>query len=802
MKKILCLLVIVALLFTFVVITTVSANRIICITEYGASVNNDDNITQIRAAFNAARSGDTIIIPSGVFRISSSINLRPGITIEGEDGATILYTSNDRGDILHGDPIDGAITIRNLILDGGNNVTGHGINLWRGHNSRIERVTVKNIGDRMDNLMGGASHGIRLAQSNFVVIIDCHIENIGTLSYNAGGIFIGQSHDVQILRNFITRTGRGGIFTSESHRSTIIGNTITNVAYGTVGGVPSGRDHHGLSIEVFNGGIETVVEDNVVDTFISLGGVRLAARRNVAIMPQPLTFATRKYAAMEAGESRHAIFTDNLGVGQLNGLMAYSMDRVFFGHNTWDGSAQNGSQFNFHIDGDSPGRGFHGTYRYHFYDNDFTNTHRNHPMADTPGADGRGLRIQFHVSNFVFDNVRIDGNGTYGIEIGHAPSISNILIENSTIRNNASAFNATGRTSSAVILEGTVVEGNGNNLAPNNVATVPRPVPIIDSPTFGYVGHPITFYGGNSYSPNGTIYDYLWDFDFGPGRAGATQEVVFTEPGLYRVTLIVWNNGCRSASVNKIISIRDPARPNMTLQRKPAPTLEHFRATEFGIGRDGNQIGELFVEPNSITLDSVVAAGVYVTASARVRNNSEHPANGVAMIIAFYNSRGVLQTANLSRANIEPNLYGYTNMSVSLRLPSVRNFDEDGEVRVFVWRNLSTMTPICYGFAVFNPGALLPGQSQVTYNAETGIVTIVGISAFAADANDEFERIIPIMMVDPDNGRRMHIGETIANHNGYFEYSFRVQGDRKEYKIHLGRQFRDGSNRIMMIVLD
>jgi len=74
-----------------------------------------------------------------------------------------------------------------------------------------------------------------------------------------------------------------------------------------------------------------------------------------------------------------------------------------------------------------------------------------------------------------------------------------------------------------------------------------------------------------------------------------------------------------------------------------------------------------------------------------------------------------------------------------------------------------------------------------TIDPATGIVRITGTSLASS-------RDISILVTDPDTNERIHVGETIANSDGSFEYTFRMIGTFKMYNILLGNQLADGSS--------
>src|SRR5207248_687341 len=61
------------------------------ITSFGAIANDTgDDVTAINNAIAAAAAGDTVFIPAGVFRISTTVNAKSNITLAGVDRDTSI----------------------------------------------------------------------------------------------------------------------------------------------------------------------------------------------------------------------------------------------------------------------------------------------------------------------------------------------------------------------------------------------------------------------------------------------------------------------------------------------------------------------------------------------------------------------------------------------------------------------------------------------------------------------------------------------------------------------------------------
>ena len=102
-------------------------------------------------------------------------------------------------------------------------------------------------------------------------ITDCRIENIGLEAEYGGGIRLAWgSVRNEVIGNVIHDTGRGGIFGDHSAELIIRNNRV------------SGSHGEGLGIEIWGGCRRSLIEDNVVDHWLSVDqGTQSAVRRNV-----------------------------------------------------------------------------------------------------------------------------------------------------------------------------------------------------------------------------------------------------------------------------------------------------------------------------------------------------------------------------------------------------------------------------------------------------------------------------------------------------------------------------------------
>jgi PKD repeat protein len=98
------------------------------------------------------------------------------------------------------------------------------------------------------------------------------------------------------------------------------------------------------------------------------------------------------------------------------------------------------------------------------------------------------------------------------------------------------------------------------------------PAAIISGPTTGLTGESLTFSGAASADQDGRIISYAWDF--GDGATSNRVEVTHTysDPGTYKVSLTVTDDGCLTATATQMVQIETPTtnRPPVAVIRAPS----------------------------------------------------------------------------------------------------------------------------------------------------------------------------------------------------------------------------------------
>ncbi|MFD0672701.1 discoidin domain-containing protein [Cohnella sp. GCM10027633] len=552
------------------------------VTSYGANGGDaSDDTTAIQNAINAASSGDTVYFPAGTYYINSSLLPKSGIKLNGASQSTAIIKFNgSAGSAMIYMPMSSSISnveISNLTLDGNSDPEAYyGIEAHNGSGHNFHHLTIKNFvgtaslygpfGIWFEGESGNAGSLKGVKNST---VADNTITNIGTSREWGSGIRMGwASKGNQILRNTISNTGRGGIFAHDGSTDSIIrNNTVSGSGMSTT---PVGE---GLAIEVWGESGKAIIEDNVVDHWISLDGADYTAVRRNTVRD---TSGTIKFLGLEAASTSNNVFTDNtVDSGQQVGIsISNDGDKQ---HNYWAyNTVQNMVQWGAQVQGDTG----NANYQY-FYNNTFQNTQNSNPNATYPDNDGHGFRFNGNTTYFTLDSNQIKNNGGLGIEVSPTTGIDKLSFVNNTITGNVSA-SISGYPSAAPDLEwsGNTVSGNGTNtqLTSRGFSNA-KPTANFTSVTTATVGQTVSFTNTSS-DPGGSIGFSLWDFGDGIPSTTTSPTYTYNQAGTYRVTLVVWDNLGRGARVEKNITVTSSTPSSSNLALGKTATADSTYSTE------------------------------------------------------------------------------------------------------------------------------------------------------------------------------------------------------------------------------
>lgn len=521
-------------------------NPLVDITEYGAIPNDSqDDTLAINNAAAATQPNDTLFFPEGTYLISNSILPKSETKILGEEQAQSIlkFTGNTQTIGMIKIEQKNNIEIANLVIDADNNKKAvNGIYTLQSNNLNLHDLTIKNF-DFEEGVFG--PHGIHFNQEVTASIISKNsIMNIAPNGEWGGGIRLSHSSNNKVLNNTISNTGRGGILTDESANLIIQKNNV------------SGSHGLGLGIELWGNSNNSLVEDNIIDHWLSVGGDNLAIRRNTISDKS----GVYKFTGIEFS-GKDSIFTDNivddgaqLGISESGPT---PKEYIFWGYNTISSANTWGVQ----IQGETGGARYH-----YFYKDKFLNTYKDHPQAWYPNQ-GHGFRFNSDSYYFTLDSVEINNNGGVGLQF--TPGVDQISIINSTISDNKNIA-VTAYEGNDLEWENNIVTGNTDNTQPSSIGfNNQKPTALIIASSQANTNEPTNFIS-NSTDPDGTIKHVLWDFNDGLPSTSPSARHIYKDPGKYRISLIVWDNLGRADHAEKSIEIIKPS-PSPTPTSTPKP---------------------------------------------------------------------------------------------------------------------------------------------------------------------------------------------------------------------------------------
>ena len=495
--------------------------------------------SSIATVIQQAEPGDTIRLPEGTIELTDPIQLVSRLKLigAGQEKTRLVYAGSKPGVLIRLNSCED-VEVAHLTLDGQNNPLVHqGIS---GSNSRrlwLHDLTIRNL-----NAKTWGPHGILFSGHNPSMergvtdsrIVNCWIENIGLDAKYGGGIRLawGSARN-EVVDNVIQNTGRGGIFGDHSPELTIRGNRV------------SGSGGVGLGIEIWGGCPRSLIEDNVVDHWISVDRGDLSAVRRNTIGTDD---GTLKGYGIEI-IARDVVVTDNVvNRGARIGLSVSNKpvkNNVFWGYNRIRDCVQWGAQ----LQGETGGISHH-----YFYRCEFEDTVRGDSRARYPNDSGHGFRTNGNCLGMMFDECTFRNNGGYGVQLGGKDVDFLSFLRCQIIHNGLSAVTRPYKYSSLDFAECTVHGNKQDGLPPAKPFPAPAPVADFQMPERIRTGVPIQF-RCTSTAAGGEITERLWDFGQGIPAVEAAPTTTFDHPGTYRVTLIVWDNANRGARTEKMIKV-------------------------------------------------------------------------------------------------------------------------------------------------------------------------------------------------------------------------------------------------------
>ena len=510
------------------------------VTLYGANGGDaTDDRASIQSAINAASAGDTVYFPAGTYYISNKLMGKSGVRLQGEArNTTIIKAATGSGSQFAGLKVEATMLnlnnisnmdISELTFDANsNNAVTSAIWGEPGIGHKIHRIKVKDI----TQSTGFGPFGILFSGTPDVEITDSEFTNIGTQSMWGGAIRVGWgSHNAKILNNTIHNMGRGGIFVNDGSTGAVIKHNVISGSSDFISG-------YGFGIEVHTDCNYTIIEDNVMDHWLSVVRSQYTSiRRNYV----GTSNGTYKSYGLEVSAAP-TIVTDNVvDGGQHNGIsMSPGNGQHIFAYNT----IQNMIQWGMQLHGD--GTPAPNQYLY-FYKNVWKNTDKDNPIAVYPGTAGNAIRINGKTTDTTFDSNQIINNDRLGIQITGAAGVDRLSFVNNTITGNG-GLSVDPYPAAALDLEwsGNTVSGNGSNvqLTSRGFSNAKPTASFTASRLIVPLGQAVTF-TNTSTDPGGSIVHNLWDFGEGVPNTTASPTYTYEKAGTYKVKLLVTDNGGR-----------------------------------------------------------------------------------------------------------------------------------------------------------------------------------------------------------------------------------------------------------------
>ncbi|MCC7495434.1 MAG: right-handed parallel beta-helix repeat-containing protein [Fimbriimonadaceae bacterium] len=484
-------------------------------------------------AVAAAAAGDTIELAAGTYPLSAMLRLKSGLTVRGAgaEATSITRQGGPRAGLLE---LHGCheVVVRDLTLDGGRRPEcAYGLVATDSQRLRIEQIVVKHLAGE-----GWGPFGILFVGDNPTcargvtdsLIRDCGFEDIGVGTEWGGAIRLAWGSNRNEVRDCqIAQTGRGGIFGDHSTDLVVRGNEVTGS-----GGV-------GLGIELWGGCHRSVVEDNVIDHWLSIdGGQFTAVRRNrIGTADGTLKFLGLEFIASDGVVSDNEVWS-----GQQIGLSVSNQppkNNVLWQRNSVVDCNQWGAQFQ----GETGGAA-----RHYFYRCRFEANRAGDPRAPYPNDSGHGFRTNGHCQGFVFEECDFRDNGGLGLQLG-GPAVDQVELRRCRIQGNRAAALRGGVQTAGALLDLSVAGNAGDALPTWPAFATAAPEPRIAGPARVAVGEPATFRAQTA----APVEAWLWDCATGIPQNGATATHTWTTPGTYEVTLVVWSQGRGGRATSSVV---------------------------------------------------------------------------------------------------------------------------------------------------------------------------------------------------------------------------------------------------------
>ncbi|MEF8848318.1 MAG: PKD domain-containing protein [Candidatus Thermoplasmatota archaeon] len=453
----------------------------------GWQIDHFDSIQDAIHSPNCS-SGDRIIVYEGIYK--ENLIISKSIDIFGEDNSNTIIKGNGTGDVItvNSDNVDISTF---MIKNSGQNETDSAVKI-NANNCKVVESIIKN------NQIG----------------IYVNYSNSNDIAYNKltdnnqNSIFLYSSNDNYISYNEIYQNNQSGIFLNETCDSN---NLSSNIIYQ--------NGLHGIFLN--DHCVQNVFEKNEIYKN-TITGIRIENSSSNRIKNQNEIYENGYYGIMIVG-SNNSITNTDIYDNLKHGIFLYADDNTLINDNTVKNNIYEGIRMQ----------------------NSTNNTIKNNFITKNQRY---GIYINYYaVGNLIFNNF-FESNDLNARDISKSKNIWNIALQNKSnvIKgpkiggNYWDDYNKTDEDGNGIGDDSyNISGGNSKDYLP---LMYRLPVSDTDGPYQGSTGEKIKFDGSQSFSPDGKITKYSWDFGDGNTKNGETVYYNYTKEGTYTVTLTVFNN--------------------------------------------------------------------------------------------------------------------------------------------------------------------------------------------------------------------------------------------------------------------
>lgn len=491
------------------------------VTSFGAVADDGaDDSEGIASAIAAADSGDTVLLPAGTFHVSDSVVLTNGVTFAGQgaEESIIKYLEEKNNEVVIISDVSHVIMHDMTIA--GSDSSSNGILIARSAGNTLSDLVIRDI-----TMPDAFSHGIYCAADvDSSVFSRITFSNIAVASKWGAGIRIawGSCYN-QVLDCTMTDMGRGGVLCNDNANGNIIlRNTIQR--YGLA------EDSAGLGIEIWGDSDSCIVEDNVIDHWLSIAGSDFCAVRRNTIKASGDSWISY---GIEYATGVFNVFADNaVGEGQRLGISISGNDtkehtlfiRNTIGHATTWGMQCQGEEI--------------GARNIYFYNNTFANTYAEHPEAWYDNQ-GHGIRFNGGSCNITLEKNQLLENGSAAIQ--YLSDLDSLSFISNSIVGNAKVYAGVYSGEHVEYINNGIGGNANNNLTESDSIEGERPV----AGWSAVMEDGAVRFTSESTDADGIIKTLLWDMGDGIPTNESSPLHAYPEDGIYKVTLTVWDNDGR-----------------------------------------------------------------------------------------------------------------------------------------------------------------------------------------------------------------------------------------------------------------